>query len=60
MTTNAQGHVEKHDPDRRMIALRLPTDLFLRVQEKAIREKITFNRAAVEIIENYISTIGVR
>jgi hypothetical protein len=60
MKTNAHGHVEKHDPDRRMIALRLPTDLFLRVQEKAIREKKTFNCTAVEIIDDYISTIGIR
>lgn len=55
MKTNAHGHVEKHDTQRRMIALRLPTSLFLRVQEKAIREKKTFNRAAVEIIQQYLS-----
>lgn len=58
--THAHGHVEKHDTHRRMIALRLPTELFLRVQEKAIREKKTFNCAAVEIIDDYISTIGLR
>lgn len=52
MTCHAQGHVEAHNPDRRMITIRLDHDLFDEIKEHAIARELSMNGAIVEILEN--------
>lgn len=52
MTCHAQGHVEAHNPDRRMITIRLDDCLFEEIKEHAIARQLSMNGAIVEILEN--------